>query len=372
MIIHCLININIASISMVIYFVLGLLFAMFCVFVNILYQANILPLQNKNKNIINEIKQHNIRNNIDNNVSFLLEIFVPPLKNDENNYKMQITKTIDFNKFSTHEPTTTTTTLHNTKRVNFEILKLFNVRIFIDEDLSTMIFKIPNENYINGIHIINTNCVFTLIIIHKENIENLENIKIKINDELENLKNVYEYTNNAICIFDNHNVLVESLGEVQEKHNTFTNTNNYFIEFNSTKHTPRSSPVLFNTVQQTLPTHPAIPPMSPKLTVPELPMTPEPPVPMTPELVMPTPSAPPMPTSSSMMMPYTTPPIVPPPSMFNSLGFIPENENYSDNTIFQDKKEIGFKHIDSNTLFKKNVISNSTINMFTNFKNALF
>lgn len=251
---------------MVIYLILGLVFAMFCIFVVILYQVNIMPMREQIKNIIHYKERKDYKNKA---LSFANENYKNTNFVDHSNEIKVSTKKaciLDvipmqneiFIKKATFDEINNNyipvECLHAAK------LKILDINLNIDEEFTTMLFKIPHENFINGLHVIQNNFVLTIVFIHKENFEeNLEYIKNKTNNELDSLKNIYSYDNNTIIIFNSKMFLIDYCGEMIYDNN-HTETTNSFIETKTTTRyiTPHHHPQNHNSyysrfeIQQTL------------------------------------------------------------------------------------------------------------------------
>lgn len=203
---------------MVIYFILGLVFALFCIFVVVLYQVNIIPVNKQLEFLLDDKikdiseKKHFLPQNTNQSTNAAATAFIisiPSSLSSSSSTTEHSSNSNDIYINKSNIPTAIKTTFDNTKT-----LKLLNINLNVDEDCLTMLFKIPGENYINGIHIIYNNFVLSVVFIHKENSNNLRNVKSKINDELDNLSNVYPYTHNIACLFNYDMGLLANCGKI--------------------------------------------------------------------------------------------------------------------------------------------------------------
>lgn len=407
---------------MVIYLILGLIFGLFCIFVSILYNVNLLPLQKQVREIIqtNEYKEQFKQQTPNPAHAFKANKIMSGLI-IKTKLKVDQTKEISIYRHENEKQSPPTAIIPTTN------LRLLNANFFIDEDLTTMLFKIPNENYVNGIHIFYKDFILTIVMIHKENYsQNMEYIKSKINDDLDNLHNIYYYNSNTICIFDSKNTLVESSGEIfnvvedENTNDTFgtasktdkrllddgTSTKHEYIndddehdgaKFSSTRSETAYSqaPLPFkiykitnfshhNRFKITLKTreifyvnnkHPSQPFISAPLIPDSQPFVKS------------------MSSSSSTssiheeteendydFSKFVDVPLTKNKKLHENYNYnagvgepLPLDESLNPNqTVFQNEKEAGFRHPQLKLQFKKNLIPNTTFNMISNLKNSIF
>lgn len=354
---------------MVIYFILAIVFALFCIFMSILYQVNIVPLRQQIKEIThsNENKYYNNNSNIDNNDTIGFVVWPSPQLPES---KIQITKT------HTNPPNET----HYRNSGNLKSLKILDVFLDVDEELTTMLFKIPSENFISGIHIIYKNFVLSIVVIHKDNSENLSYIKSQINNELDNLYNIYSYSNNTCCIFNNSIFLIDSCGYTHENINTTNNSLSYFVPFvtnSGTGHkrflntTLVASSTAFTSESEDIIENPSAIVNKENYQEFEIPLTVT--HDQSPESITQS-------THSDQQYHHHHQPAQSILCENNITEAKPNNAthlNTVDDTklqtiVFQNNKEIGFNIPQSNTSYKKNFIPNSTLNMLANIKNSIF
>lgn len=336
---------------MVIYFILAILFALLCTFLVILYQVNILPMRQQIKDII-----HSKQNNFESHYipppsqTTLSESIVVPQNQESTTAFLLKTRIGDIH----DNMTITTNKKHTTNKKTFKILDVF---LDVDEDLTTMIFKIPSENFINGIHIIHEKFIFTIVIIHKDNSDNISSIKSKINSELDNLHNIYSYENNTVCIFNNNIILIESCGVVEMNNNLYlipfnTNTiddvklnhhNRFYGHLNNDEQEQNHS--IITESQTTSATAPSLPPTA---------------------LEIPSTCAHLTAVASENNKQHNDEDLVNHGNTHSNLDYRPQT------IVFQNNKETGFTLSQTNTSFKKNLKTNSTLNMLSNLKNTLF
>lgn len=369
---------------MVIYFILAIVFALFCIFILILYQVNIVPLRQQIKEIkhSNENKyfkvpnkyhdNNNNNNNIDNNDPIGFVVWPSPQLPES---KIRITKA------HTNPPDET----HYHASGNLKSLKILDVFLDVDEELTTMLFKIPSENFITGIHIIYKSFVLSIVVIHKDNSENLSYIKSQINNELDNLYNIYLYSNNTCCVFNNSIFLIDSCGSTQENINTTNNALFYFVPFISNSGIGHKR--FLNTALITASTAFTSESEDINITIEkgnalvndeyyrgdEIPST---------DTQDKSPESPTQYTHSDHSYHHKQQQ-QPTQSILceNGIGEAKHDNfthpNTGDETklntiVFQNNKETGFNIPQANTTYKKNFIPNSTLNMLTNIKNSIF